>query len=347
MERDESIDLLKGIGILSVVVGHALNTDVFPSPKCDTIRIFVYVYHLPIFFFCSGFLFKEQRSFMQMTKSLTKKYNKFIYACCFSLLLIPVWIFMETLETMQIREIVQRILRIFLFRPSGIFVSAMWFIPFLCISQFLYYTILLFIKAMSARLIIITLLGVTGIVLTQKGYLHYYNINIALTMLPILFLGTLAREYKLIRFIERKMISFILCMLTGLSIFILNNLTGDEIDLSKGQLYGGTAFYPIVIIGLIFCIALSQIVKLVSIRAMKVAYKWLGIMGKESLYIMAYHFIVFKFIDGVAYKIFAWGDVVNSRLWPIAHQNIRLIYIFCGITFPILIHKCIKEHKHI
>ena len=55
--RNEFIDILRGIGISSVVLGHAFNTDLFFSPDVNNVRKFVYIYHLFIFFWCSGYLF--------------------------------------------------------------------------------------------------------------------------------------------------------------------------------------------------------------------------------------------------------------------------------------------------
>lgn len=60
-ERSTSIDVLKGIGIISVVIGHAMNTDNYYSGSVELIRKFVYLYHLAVFFFCSGYLLKASQ----------------------------------------------------------------------------------------------------------------------------------------------------------------------------------------------------------------------------------------------------------------------------------------------
>jgi polysaccharide biosynthesis protein PslL len=48
MNRQEWIDILKGIGIICVVAGHAMT---------GSIRDTVFLFHMPLFFFLSGFLF--------------------------------------------------------------------------------------------------------------------------------------------------------------------------------------------------------------------------------------------------------------------------------------------------
>lgn len=42
-KRNKDIDILKGIGIISVVIGHALNTEIFKSDFSETMRKFVYI----------------------------------------------------------------------------------------------------------------------------------------------------------------------------------------------------------------------------------------------------------------------------------------------------------------
>ncbi len=52
MERDQYWDIVKGLGIIAVVVGHT------GSPLMP----YVYMYHLALFFFVAGFLYKEKYS---------------------------------------------------------------------------------------------------------------------------------------------------------------------------------------------------------------------------------------------------------------------------------------------
>lgn len=53
IERITSIDLLKGIGIILVMLGHALPHDNF-------IRTLIYTFHMPLFFWCSGFFYRNK-----------------------------------------------------------------------------------------------------------------------------------------------------------------------------------------------------------------------------------------------------------------------------------------------
>ena len=60
MARKVSIDIAKGLGISLVVLGHLI--DYF---KADLPGVYPYVYlfHVPLFFFLSGLFFKEDEGF--------------------------------------------------------------------------------------------------------------------------------------------------------------------------------------------------------------------------------------------------------------------------------------------
>ena len=49
--RNVSIDIMRGIGILSMLVGHC----VIP----DLLYKFIYMWHMPLFFIVSGYFFKR------------------------------------------------------------------------------------------------------------------------------------------------------------------------------------------------------------------------------------------------------------------------------------------------
>ena len=51
-KRDSTIDIMKGIGIILVILGHAIQNNYVPLNKV------ILSFHMPLFFFVSGMLFK-------------------------------------------------------------------------------------------------------------------------------------------------------------------------------------------------------------------------------------------------------------------------------------------------
>ena len=54
MKRIKWIDMLKGIGVIAVVVGHFYNN--------ETLLRIISSFHMPLFFFISGYLFVPQKA---------------------------------------------------------------------------------------------------------------------------------------------------------------------------------------------------------------------------------------------------------------------------------------------
>lgn len=52
LNRDVSIDIMRGIGILSMLVGHC----VIPN----LLHKFIYMWHMPLFFIASGYFFRRK-----------------------------------------------------------------------------------------------------------------------------------------------------------------------------------------------------------------------------------------------------------------------------------------------
>lgn len=76
-KRIENIDIAKGIGIILMVIGHACYPHIYIF-NC------IYIFHMPLFFFLSGFLFKESSTHKPISyiykkiKSLYLQIEKFI-----------------------------------------------------------------------------------------------------------------------------------------------------------------------------------------------------------------------------------------------------------------------------
>ena len=58
-KRLDWIDIAKGIGIILVVLGHTLVPQVRETGFAGFLWIFIYNFHMPLFFFLSGYLFEK------------------------------------------------------------------------------------------------------------------------------------------------------------------------------------------------------------------------------------------------------------------------------------------------
>lgn len=86
-ERNVTIDIMKGIGIILMVVGHS---------GCPSfLRNFIYTFHMPLFFMISGYLITESKL------NVIKKNKNFILAI-FILEFICISTFLSTIHLRNI-----------------------------------------------------------------------------------------------------------------------------------------------------------------------------------------------------------------------------------------------------
>ena len=57
-ERNEIIDIMKGIGIIAVIIGHMWNVPEVPY------RNFIFSFHMPLFFLIAGYFYKPNSDFL-------------------------------------------------------------------------------------------------------------------------------------------------------------------------------------------------------------------------------------------------------------------------------------------
>lgn len=327
-KRNTIIDIAKGIGIISVVVGHAFNTDLFYGVHPEMIRRFVYLYHLVIFIVCSGFCFKEYKFNVFLNRKIKGIYIPFVSASIFSLFFFEIFnkLNITDIKTLGIANRLKNILLIW--RNAGILTSALWFVPVLFWINIIAYVVMKTTHRVILRRIIFSAVLLAAMlvfyyrtpVLWQAGYIRFI-----LLFLPFFYLGY---EIKKAGWLSR--ISSRWLLPTGILMIILNRVTNLQIEVTKGLLYGYWGFAPMTLLGLVFCIALAK-----TIEGSKIESVFIFI-GKKSFYIMAWHFIGFKLLDAVLSKL-ADAPRETTLLFPFSFPKLRLAYIVVGLSFPLIL----------
>ena len=131
IHRDIQIDVLRGIGIFFVVVGH-----ICPG----VIHKFIYLFHMPFFFFISGYLHKQEidQKYLLKSKIISLLIPYFFYLALFSL---PKTFFLlqSVITDLSIQNLLEMIVfvlkRLYGGRLLGGVYGVFWFITCLFITQ--------------------------------------------------------------------------------------------------------------------------------------------------------------------------------------------------------------------
>ena len=154
-------------------------------------------------------------------------------------------------------------------------------------------------------------------------------------MIPIMAIGN---EYK--KYESRISTKRIPLSLMGV-ILLLFCLKG-EIELSKGIIYGKLVFYTITLLGILFCVKLKDY-----IMKNQPCSDFISWIGRNSMYIMGYHFIVFKLIDIVENFCVNTTNIAQDtlKLFPYSFPQCRVLYISLGVLLPCIGHYMLAKGK--
>jgi fucose 4-O-acetylase-like acetyltransferase len=185
-DRNQWIDILKGIGILFIVIGHIVS---------GPLRDFLYLFHVPIFFFLSGYLFKKPISkksyILKKTTRLLVPYFSFLSGFTIILILATFLINNDTDNLIVLIESA-------LLGGQSLtgWLSVFWFITSLFFTQVIY----VYLQGLDRKLFYSCILISLALAYTTSIYtpdvLTFWSLNTVLFTLPIYFAGNLCASYR-------------------------------------------------------------------------------------------------------------------------------------------------------
>lgn len=281
-QRIDWIDIAKGIGIICVVMGHIF----LPQMLANKI---IYLFHMPLFFFVSGFLYKKNEHNISYT---VKKFRNLIipYFSVF-ILVYPILLIFYFPDGYAINHFEKDIIlyicggRDLRNLANAIFVT-MWFITCLFFVQIIYNYIQTRFKQNIVHIIIIAMLiGSYVNSILFPGFWLYWSLNVVLGAIPFYHLGYLSRKINWDKY------SFLLIMAGLISMLSVTIIPGNKYDMMLNY-YGIPMF---TLLCSICCILMIRTMS-VYLSKNKISNYILSELGKASLVIMAFQFPVYQLL---------------------------------------------------
>ncbi len=340
-ERNVFVDLLKAVGIISIVIGHSC--EVIPGTQI-VIAPFVYTYHLMIFLFVAGFCFKKEDSFNpyayvgRRLKSVMPYFIIYnvIFVCLHNSLLD--WnILADSQGRYGLDQILSGIMGSLTFQTSENMLGTFWFLPMyffaLVFFCFAFYYSEKAEKPVRMHLIFFLISGVVGLYANTKGLSWNYHLQTSVLAIPVVYIGYLAKLYweKI-----QKYISWWGGILCALGIAGILSLNIGIVELSVNSIINPWLFYPVTFMGIYFCMSIGKLLEQ-SRRVRKV----FGYIGRNSFHIMALHFVSFKVVDVIYGKINGI-DPSGYEAFPHAF-DLWWVYWIAGIVIPLGLAAMVKK----
>lgn len=345
--RYRHINILKGLGIIAVVLGHV---------GAPFIRI-IYMYHMALFFFISGYLYKEsceKNLFKYIFKKFKSLYVPFISFELILLLLRNSLIKLHIYNVTQIKminslnDLIEDLKSIITFNnPAGeSMLGAVWFLRTLFYVSILYAIFNIIFKKLFKKnneylkCLIIISLTIISFELISKGYNLAMHLNPAnkkvlklftdifdlrnIIVMSIFYFGNLYKKNEL------KIPMNIYVAIMSLIIIYYNSKIAT-IDVAFYQFVSPIYF----IINSLLGIYLNLFI-VYKICNATLKYKLIEIAGKYSIYIMMLHLLSCKLIDVIIVEIYKMPlEVIGGYPVSFHGKYIWILYTIVGTLLPI------------
>jgi fucose 4-O-acetylase-like acetyltransferase len=338
IRRDETVDIMKGLLILLMVAGHAQ----------IPIHRFIYLFHMPVFFMITGWLYNYKREEIDIKKYTLKKisslYIPYVKYGLFFLMLsiICPFFFKEMSGGFETWDIIKRLAGILLFQGRYEIVGTSWFLFALFFSSLIFNALNYFFDTKTVGGVII-ILFLAAYYTGNKLYTGMVFSAALMIYLGYIIKNTVKGSDRLSVFLR-----FNLFILIGsfLLLILMLYISKTEIRMVSNQLVNPIYFILASVIGFIF---VFQSAKVISQTFLKSFFKYLG---KHSLVILFLHLLAFKLISYIQISVFNLDINLLSK-HPVACKVDYwwILYMLAGLFLPLLFElftdkiKTLLNHK--
>lgn len=308
--RDTTIDVLRGILIIMMLIGHfSIN---------NNLRIIIYSCHMIAFIFFSGYFYNTSRGYSSNLKTMIKNFLKPYIVFIF----LDIILNFNNWNTSYLKESLVRYLLGMSFSKSilkGIAsIGPVYFVLLLFVVRFIY-VFIAEIKNEWGQWIAVLCISLFGYALGKMGYWLPWSVDVAMYCIIFYKLGLYFNKSGLIKFIkENSCIYFLLSPIWGYMIYI----GGMEIATRNYGQYG------ITIIGSIMGVLTIYIFAEYINRNVFIIKELLGIFGKESIIILILHTLVDGKIKNIVSLRFDSNHFTFMFLVILIQLSLAMMFIF-------------------
>lgn len=353
--RNKNIDVIKGIGIILIVAGHAL------SPY----SIWFSSWFVQIFFIAAGYTYQERYAdAWGGVKRLVLKRVRRLYVpwlitgsviTCMNNLLIKMNIltdnplFLEAAEgnsygldrLYTLQDLLLMLKKVVLFQSAPKISGAIWFLATLFFVEILYVVIEFIGKKVFSAQISLAMDGISLIIYgisvfaTLHGWSDHSGYRLNIVGLSI-FLFHIGRKLKTYEQSWDKENPVFVCGIMMAMMFLFIKLGVGRVSYARGDIRGGVYLFSYSMIGWFFLYALSQ---MLTERESFLQDTFLYI-GKHSMPILLMHQISFKIVTLIQVILYKKpGYMLGS--FPVLYKENGwwVIYSIVGICVPLLVYE--------
>lgn len=342
--RDPFIDILKGIGIISVVLGHS--GILLPGLDHFSLTGFVYLYHLMIFFLTTGMVYNPQKytdPYLYIGKQLKSSLPLYVTYTLTFIFLHNLFASMHLVDipVYSLGDMLVHTASTFSLLHTEFIGGALWFVPTLLFAKAFFAVGFQWAQKQKipwlAHLAVLIITGGIGIITNHRNVNLFFHMQTAFLGVPVIYLGYICQLY---REKLRKIAHPIVGIACAVFMYWFLKQNRGYIELSQNLIISPFMFYPMTGCGMLFCISLASVIQKWNCSTRLFSY-----IGTISFHIMASHFLVFKLFDWIYGRICGMSYEVTMR-FPGAFDYNGLVYTLLGVGIPAIILYVIRKLRH-
>ena len=345
-DRCQYVDIMKGWAMLMIIIFHAHNGMISSS-----VYSFFHPWDVPVFFIIAGF-FLNEKAMEETPVRFMKKKLKTLYipatiiyilaVLCHNVFVDLGWYRLGELhpgnqlpfDYYGVKEFFVGCMKALFCVGSGeLVMGAMWFLYTLLYAFtglcLLSYIIKIIRMPKELGGVVLVLGAIISCILTQKFDITITRINIAITAMLLITIGMLLHQYLKLKY--DNVWVFTICLLLFMQCVILQHVTIVMARNSYQDLFQ-------------LCIGSCCVVYVLGYIAKKIERTLVGFflswMGRESLYLMAFHILGFFVCSSILWKTGAIAPESGHGMYTYCTRDnwgVLVLYVFCGIFVPFII----------
>lgn len=335
VNKNNFIAIAKAIGIILMVIGHS---------GCPfIIRYFLYTFHMPLFFLCSGYFFKEISDGESLRYFVKRKikglYFPYIKWSILFLLLHNIFCILNIYNSIthshpyNCTDFFHQLIKAVIMSDYELLIRPFWFVKELLLASLCVAFISLIRKRFFNNINEIQLLFLFLILTGLSKQLPYNplteNLSILLFSIVYFYSGIVLKQYK-----QHLSISYSLQIGTFIIVLIGSILFNRVIDMRYTTMMNYIPYFIISICGIVMTFITSELLERTTLKP------WLYYIGNHTMPILALNLLALKL--GNLIKIWIYGmpiEMLSSHPIIKEHNNyFWLLYTFIGIGIPLLFH---------
>ena len=301
--RVKWIDTAKGIGIICVILGHLY---------VPVAYAYIYSFHVPLFFFLSGYLFNNKYSFRDFLKRKVR--GLIIPYFCLGIPLIFISSILES-DGFSFDSLFKYFIKLIINQR----LYTLWFLTCLFALEIFFYFFNKSIKNLYIQ-ILISLVGCIIVLIYYEigGKCWLWNIDLSIMALFFYIIGYAFKRKQIFEnyIIKHKVVCIIITGAWVLGTFVNGHLFNTVLDMYNNKYGVFVISYIVAILGIIIVCCVSRYIKV----------DFIGYIGKNSLIYFAWHgSIGFRIMDFICGKFGLFDKTIDAMTVSYTHLTLPTI----------------------